>query len=525
MKKILFGLLVLISIQALGQNPPGYQSRIVRERIQGSFMVDSTLHIPRYNGTPSGVRVGGSVQDGALAMDTTNHILYMYSGGAWLRIAKYSEIVTSNIYTDDGILEGNRLLTGLNNTYYLAFDSLNYFRVDRDGVSRMYMSSAETDLFSPDGTDGIQVFNNSLYLSTNSGGNYLRIRDDSSLFHKRASYEGNIHSTFFPYSLVDKSYVDSAITAGGGGTPGGSDTQVQFNDGGSFGGDDNFTWDKTNNKLGIGSTSAASGRLHVATTDDTAPTTISTWDGRHSVLSGAGGSTSAGLGVSYRSGTSTAVMSSIAPGIAWQNLHINASTYSFNSSGTALGFFQSSSGVVGIGTSSTGAVLTIKAGTSTAGTAPLKFLSGTNLATTEAGAIEYDGTHLYYTAVNSGPRYQLDRQSDLTKSKGAFLESPGSSEAMDVWQTPVAITISSLKAILRGSSPSVTYNIKFGTDITSATDVFTAAITCTSITTGCSNSSGFNDATIPAGSFIWIVTTASSGTINSISWTINYTED
>ena len=113
----------------------------------------------------------------------------------------------------------------------------------------------------------------------------------------------------------------------------------------------------------------------------------------------------------------------------------------------------------------------------------------------------------------------------LTQSKAVTIESPSSSEAVDMWQTPVAITVSSLKAILRGSSPSVTYNIKFGTDITSPTSVFTSDITCTSITTGCSNSSGFNDATIPAGSFIWVVTTASSGTITSISLTINYTED
>lgn len=38
---------------------------------------------------------------------------------------------------------------------------------------------------------------------------------------------------------------------GGGGTPGGSNTQVQFNDGGSFGGDADFTWDSTANELRI----------------------------------------------------------------------------------------------------------------------------------------------------------------------------------------------------------------------------------------------------------------------------------
>ena len=54
--------------------------------------------------------------------------------------------------------------------------------------------------------------------------------------------------------------------------------------------------------------------------------------------------------------------------------------------------------------------LNLKAGTAAAGTAPLKFTSGTNLGTTEAGAVEYDGTHLYFTATNGGSRYQLDQQ-------------------------------------------------------------------------------------------------------------------
>ena len=38
---------------------------------------------------------------------------------------------------------------------------------------------------------------------------------------------------------------------GGGGTPGGIDTQVQFNDGGAFGGDAGMTYNKTTNTLTI----------------------------------------------------------------------------------------------------------------------------------------------------------------------------------------------------------------------------------------------------------------------------------
>lgn len=52
----------------------------------------------------------------------------------------------------------------------------------------------------------------------------------------------------------------------------------------------------------------------------------------------------------------------------------------------------------------------IAAGTATSGTAPLKFTAGTNVTPTEAGAVEYDGSHLYFTATNGGTRYQLDQQ-------------------------------------------------------------------------------------------------------------------
>lgn len=70
----------------------------------------------------------------------------------------------------------------------------------------------------------------------------------------------------------------------------------------------------------------------------------------------------------------------------------------------------SDTGNLGVGVTSPTAALHLKAGTSSVGTAPLKFNSGTLLATTEAGAIEYDGSHLYFTATNAGLRYQLDQQ-------------------------------------------------------------------------------------------------------------------
>lgn len=60
------------------------------------------------------------------------------------------------------------------------------------------------------------------------------------------------------------------------------------------------------------------------------------------------------------------------------------------------------------GTSTATALAHFAAGTATANTAPLKFTSGTNLTTPEDGAMEYNGTHLYYTIGST--RYQLDQQ-------------------------------------------------------------------------------------------------------------------
>lgn len=54
--------------------------------------------------------------------------------------------------------------------------------------------------------------------------------------------------------LVKNSNTDYDVTwgaGGGGGTPGGSNTEVQFNDSGSFNGDSGFTYNKTTNTATI----------------------------------------------------------------------------------------------------------------------------------------------------------------------------------------------------------------------------------------------------------------------------------
>jgi len=78
-----------------------------------------------------------------------------------------------------------------------------------------------------------------------------------------------------------------------------------------------------------------------------------------------------------------------------------------------------------------------------------------------------------------------------------------------------------MRAVLIGSStPSVTWTIRHGSDRSAAgNQVVTGGTTTTSTTTG-SDVTSFNDATIPADSFIWIETTAQSGTVTELSVTL-----
>lgn len=128
-----------------------------------------------------------------------------------------------------------------------------------------------------------------------------------------------------------------------------------------------------------------------------------------------------------------------------------------------------------------------------------------------------------------GKVFQIEIPSTSSQSltKSVFIENVSGSENIGIWRTPVDITIDSVSAVLVGSSsPSVTFQIVFSSDRSAAgTDVFSSNRTVTSTSSGTNFSSSFGDATIPAGSWIWIITTAMSGTVTQIELTIKYTED
>ena len=76
----------------------------------------------------------------------------------------------------------------------------------------------------------------------------------------------------------------SWAAGGGGGTPAGNDTEVQFNDGGAFGSEAAFTYNKTTNTLGVDTVHVSTVRAHTS-----AGIVIEATGGADVALFGAGG--------------------------------------------------------------------------------------------------------------------------------------------------------------------------------------------------------------------------------------------
>ena len=148
-------------------------------------------------------------------------------------------------------------------------------------------------------------------------------------------------------------------------------------------------YDEVNNRLGIGTTNPV-GVLDIYKSDNANPLLMRIWNG------GSGGAklrfvAEAG-GTAQHQWTTDIYLAAIAANntIGMQfRVGLNATEAALDAS-TRMTI--TTNGKVGIGTTTPTALLMLAAGTATANTAPLKFTSGTNLATPEAGAIEYNNT-------------------------------------------------------------------------------------------------------------------------------------
>ena len=119
-------------------------------------------------------------------------------------------------------------------------------------------------------------------------------------------------------------------------------------------------------------------------------------------------------------------------------------------------------------------------------------------------------------------KYVDDR---INKSYSITIENPSDSDDITIAYTDVAITVTAIEAVITAGT-SVTFWIMHNPDRTAAgLEVDDTIFTCNSLTTGNGWSSGFEDATIPAASFIWIEAGTVTGVVTELHITIFYTVD
>lgn len=157
--------------------------------------------------------------------------------------------------------------------------------------------------------------------------------------------------------------------------------------------------------------------------------------------------------------------------------------------------------------------------TSTPGTSP----TTGDLQLGELGINTNDGK--LFIKKDNGVESIVEFREPRSSFKSITIESPTSSEDITLFRVPYDITIIRINTTLRGSTPSVTYTLRYASDRSSTgTEVITGGSITTNTSTGDSLSS-FDNAGISSQSIVWVETTAMSGTVDEFNLTIEYTVD
>lgn len=97
---------------------------------------------------------------------------------------------------------------------------------------------------------------------------------------------------------------------------------------------------------------------------------------------------------------------------------------------------------------------------------------------------------------------------------------PKQNDSFTIFKTDVQTTITSVVGLVSGSTPSVTYEIRYAADRTATGTLAIVPDTVTNTTTG--DSATVQNQPIPANSYVWVVITAVSGTVGEMNVTIAF---
>jgi len=357
-----------------------------------------------------------TTSDSALVVDRSTGALIMRP------VSGSSSYTFTNGLTESGgtvKLGGNMTnSTNLNGKglYSLTLDSLTTYTIKSPGLTKLLTTSTQAYMYGNTSSTymgvGTELFlaqqkaGNSISMSSDSfvvkmgGNNQLIIRSDSLTFtpllgrmsiDTLAAASNMTNKKVMTWDTVTKRWEQIAkdsVGGSGGGSPAGNYGNVQLNRNGAFAtpASDSLDFDGGLNikgHIGVSATSTTGIKF--------GGTTRIYDDGSRMRISPSGGEVqwyTSGVGNNvqvFNSGGSNSIV-------------VNGQTGQIYRSTDPLQI--QTSGNVGIGNGvgvSATARLHISAGTATANTAPFKLTSGTNLTTPEAGAMEYNGTNLFFT--------------------------------------------------------------------------------------------------------------------------------
>jgi hypothetical protein len=102
----------------------------------------------------------------------------------------------------------------------------------------------------------------------------------------------------------------------------------------------------------------------------------------------------------------------------------------------------------------------------------------------------------------------------FTTPKSVTIAEPQPGDQFTLFRTEYPTTLSQVQAVVRGSSPSVTYEIRYAADRSAAGTLAIEPATVTSITNG--DTATIQNMPIPAGRYVWLEVTAVSGTVSEL---------
>ena len=106
--------------------------------------------------------------------------------------------------------------------------------------------------------------------------------------------------------------------------------------------------------------------------------------------------------------------------------------------------------------------------------------------------------------------------------KSLTISAPVPGDKVPLFYAFEALTLTRLQAVVAGASPSVSFTLRHGADLSGAgTEVVVGGLTVTSTTTGLDVDS-FDSPVVPEGAWLWLDVTATSGTVSTFSASLGF---